>query len=209
MNMEISGVLFDVGGVLVVLDGVPSLAKLLQIEESHDAIHRLWLTSRSVVLHETGKISAHEFAVGVVADLGLPMSPEAFLIEFAGWLEAPYPGAFALVEAIPQRYQVAVLSNMSALHWKRIVAMGLPARVERTFVSHETGHMKPSKEAFDLALSGMGLAPNEVLFLDDGVSNVNAARVLGMRAHVVRNPSEARSVLEEYGVINGDQPSFR
>jgi FMN phosphatase YigB (HAD superfamily) len=199
--MKIAGVLFDVGGVLFELDGVPSLAKLLQLHESHEAIPRLWMSSPSVVQHETGRMSAGDFAAGVVADLNLPISPEAFLLEFAGWLGQPCEGAFELVASIPETYQVAVLSNMSALHWERIVAMGLPARVERRFVSHETGHMKPSKEAFQLALSGMRLAPDEVLFLDDGNRNVNAAKELGLHACVVRNPSEVRSALKEYRVI--------
>jgi HAD superfamily hydrolase (TIGR01509 family) len=200
-EVRISGVLLDVGGVLVELDGVPSLARLLRIEPLHDEIHRLWMASPSVVLHETGKISAHEFAQGVVDDLGLPISPEAFLMEFAGWLGQPYPGAFDLVEAIPEQYQVAILSNMSALHWNRIAEMGFPRRIDRRFVSYEIGQLKPSDGAFDHALKEMGLPADEVLFLDDGVSNVNAATTLGIRAQIVRNLREVQCVLEEYGVL--------
>jgi glucose-1-phosphatase len=196
----VSGVLFDIGGVLVALDGVPSLARLLQTGASHEEIHKLWAACPSVMLHETGRISAQEFAERVVADLQLPASPDAFLLEFANWLEAPHSGAFDLVERIPRTYRVAALSNMSALHWNRIKAMGLPERFEAMYVSHEIGYLKPSQEAFRVALEGMGLAPAEVLFLDDGAANVRAAGALGMKAHVVKNPEQARVVLESYGV---------
>ena len=78
-------VLFDIGGVLITLDGVPSLAKWLGIEPSHETLHQRWMTSSSVVAHETGRISAVEFAAGVVVDLGLPLAPEAFLEDFCSW----------------------------------------------------------------------------------------------------------------------------
>jgi len=198
---RVSGVLFDIGGVLVGLDGVPSLAKLLQIDPLHDEIHRRWMACPSVVRHETGQIAADQFAIEVVQDLGLSLSPEAFLAEFAGWLTAPLPGAFELVDRIPSAYQVAALSNMGAYQWTRIQAMGLPSRFDALYLSHEIGHVKPSPEAFQAALAGMALSPGEVLFLDDGAANVQAARALGIEAHLVRGPAEAESVLQAYGVL--------
>jgi FMN phosphatase YigB (HAD superfamily) len=39
------------------------------------------------------------------------------------------------------------------------------------------------------------------LFLDDGQRNVDAARALGMEAHLVRGPDEARAVLAMFAVV--------
>jgi HAD superfamily hydrolase (TIGR01509 family) len=201
MGDMISAVLFDIGGVLVALDGMPSLARLMDGKKSYDAIHELWMTCPAVVAHETGKISAEEFAVGVTADLNLPVTAHSFLRDFCAWPRAVHPGTFQLLEDIPRQYQVAALSNTSAVHWNRIVEMGLAERFQLTYLSHETGYLKPAREAFLVALKGLALAPSAVLFLDDGSANVKAARALGMPAHLASNPQEARAVLEEYGVL--------
>jgi putative hydrolase of the HAD superfamily len=196
-------VLFDVGGVLVALDGVPSLAALLGVEARHEALHARWMASPAVVAHETGKIGLAEFAVRVVADLELSVTPEWFLQDFAGWLKGPLPGASQLLDEIPRGCRVAALSNMSAVHWDTIVATGLTRRFDHVFVSHELGYLKPASEVFAAALDGMQLRPFEVLFLDDGLRNVEAARTLGMEARLVKGPEEARTALVEHGVISG------
>jgi FMN phosphatase YigB (HAD superfamily) len=196
----VSAVLFDVGGVLVALDGMPSLARLIGGSTSPGALHQRWMESRSVRLHETGRISAEEFAAGVVSDLDLQISPEAFLDGFAAWLQGPHPGAFELVACIPRKYRVAALSNVSAFHWA-LINPGIPTRFERLYLSYETGYLKPAPEAFLTALDDLRLPASEVLFLDDAPANVGAARALGVNAHIVEGPAAARRVLEEYGVL--------
>ena len=126
---------------------------------------------------------------------------QAFVLEFASWLTGPLAGAFDLVTRIPKRYRVGVLSNMSAFHWRRIAGMGLPDRFDFICVSCETGFLKPSVQAFQVALEKMALPTREVLFLDDGAANVDAARSLGMAAHVVKNPVQVELVLKQHGVL--------
>jgi glucose-1-phosphatase len=201
MADKIAGVLFDIGGVLVALDGVPSMAALLGLEAHHETLHALWMSSPSVLAHETGRIGAAEFAAGVVADLELPVTADVFLRDFCSWPKGLLPGALELLEDIPRSYRVAALSNTSAVHWDSILAMGLERRFEQTYLSHRIGHMKPANEAFSIALAGMGLSPSEVIFLDDGQRNVDAATSHGLHAHLVKGPQEARTVLEQYGVV--------
>lgn len=201
MQHEIAAVLFDVGGVLVALDGVPFMAKLLGVEPQHEVLHAKWLSSPSVVAHETGKIDAATFARGVVEDLDLPVSAEFFLQGFCDWPTGLLPGARQLLEDIPEHYHVAALSNTSAVHWHRIQGMGFVDLFDQTFLSHQIGCLKPSAEAYQVALDRMGLRSSAVLFLDDNTRNVDAAARVGMHAHLARRPSEARLVLAKYGVV--------
>ena len=201
MGHKIAGILFDIGGVLVALDGGPYLAKLLRVEPQHEPLHAMWIACPSVVAHEPGKIEAAAFAAGVVADLGLPVSADGFLQDFRDWPTGLLPGALQLLDEIPDAYHVAALSNTSALHWEKIRAMGLADRFDQTYLSHQIGCLKPATEAFLVALEGMGFSPSQVLFLDDGSRNVDAAAKLGMHAHLVRGPEDARRVLAQYGVL--------
>jgi len=50
------------------------------------------------------------------------------------------------------------------------------------FFSSRIGACKPSREAFAAVEAGLGLAPAEILFIDDTAANAEAARALGWDA---------------------------
>jgi len=198
----ISTVLFDIGGVLVELDGVPGLAALMSFDASRDVIHERWMQSQAVIAYETGRISAAAFATAAVSEFQLPVTPEWFLDAFNEWPKGLQPGALELLDDIPARYRLAALSNTSVTHWERIEAMGLAQLFERLYLSHRIGCLKPSREAFAAALDDLAVPPSAVLFLDDISSNVAAARALGLHAEVVADPSEARAILRRYDILS-------
>jgi glucose-1-phosphatase len=201
---DICVVLFDVGGVLVELGGVETMLAWLGPTVSADELWRRWLTSTSVRHFETGKIDAQAFAGGVIAEFGLKLDTDRFLDAFAAWPTGLYPGTLEMLALIPGSYRRALLSNSNSLHWQRVVEdMGLGAAIESHFVSHLTGRIKPDADAFQHAVQSLGCAPEQVLFIDDNLLNVEAARRSGMHAMRARGNLETRQALGEFGIIEG------
>lgn len=197
----IKGVLFDIGGVLVALDGAPRLAQLMGVDLARERLHDVWLQSPAVVAHETGAMSAGEFAARVVVELGLSIDAASFLRELEAWPTALQPGALALLDALPGTLMKAALSNSCALHWERMSTWGLRERFAHVVLSHEIGYLKPQPQAYLAALAAMDLAASQVLFLDDSRSNVSAARAVGLHAELAGNALDAGAIVRAYGLL--------
>jgi putative hydrolase of the HAD superfamily len=151
---------------------------------------------------ETGRIEAHEFASQLIEEFEIQVSEQEFIDAFAGWPTSLFPGALELVAQIPRRYVRAVLSNSNALHWPRVRDdMELGGAFDHYFISHLTGRIKPDAAAFEHVVESLRCRPGEVLFLDDNLINVEAARAVGMDAFVVRGAAEAERVLRQSRVI--------
>ncbi|MGH8186234.1 MAG: HAD family hydrolase [Steroidobacteraceae bacterium] len=195
-------VLFDVGGVLVQLRGVAALLEWLPQRPTSEALFRTWLQSPAVREFETGRCGADAFAARVVRELGLPVDAAQFLESFVGWPTGLYPGAPELVARIPAECRRALLSNSNALHWPRVMdELGLGALFEHRFVSHLIGRIKPDRDAFEHVIEALECIPDSILFLDDNLTNVEAAREAGMRAARVDGVAGAERALLEAGVI--------
>lgn len=200
--MPLRVVLFDVGGVLVELGGVDALLSWMGPSASVEQLWPVWLRSPAVRAFETGRIGPTEFASGILAELQLDIEPERFLESFARWPTRPYPGALEMVASIPKDFQRALLSNSNMLHWPRVLDdMDFRSSFEHRFSSHLTGKIKPDAEAFEHVVETLKCRPSEVLFLDDNLLNVEAARSVGMQAQRARGVQEARAVLRAVGIL--------
>lgn len=195
-------VLFDLGGVLVELSGVPVLLSWLGNCISVDELWARWVRSPSVRAFETGKVDPEAFAVQLIQEMELPIGTHEFLHAFTYWPKGLFPGALELVHRIPAQYRRAILSNTNALHWPRVMdEMGLGGAFDLSFASHIIGKFKPDAEAFEHVIAETGCHAAEILFLDDSLPNVEAAIRSGMQAVQARGVREAEAALLQAGVI--------
>jgi glucose-1-phosphatase len=199
---QIEVVVFDLGGVLVELRGVPTMLAWLDHRVTIEELWKLWLSSPTVRRFETGRSTPAEFADEIIAEMSLPISSQEFLTTFEKWVVGLLPGALDVVRSVPSRFKRVTLTNNSGPHWQRLMTeFGLQDAFDRHFASHLTGKIKPDREAFDNVLATLGCRAEAVIFLDDSTLNVEAARELGIHAVQVRGPNEARQALIEAEVI--------
>jgi putative hydrolase of the HAD superfamily len=201
MDDSVEMVLFDLGGVLLQLGGVPSMRVLSGIS-SDDELWSRWLGCPWVRRFESGACTDEEFARGVVDDWGLSISPAAFLDEFRTWPSGPLPGAEDLVAEVTARVPVGCFSNTNGLHWREHLS-GWPVvqMFETRFLSFEIGALKPDRRAFDCVAAKVDPPPDRVLFLDDNAVNVDGAIAAGFLGSRVAGISEARRALVAAGVL--------
>lgn len=200
-------ILFDLGGVVTRFRGVERVAKWAGDAAVGERHWRRWLRSEAVRAFELGRLSPEQFAVAFVEELGLSFGPEELLGELDGFISGPLEGATELLDELRPLYLVACLSNTNRRHWPRIRdEKRLGERFHRTFLSFETGLLKPDLEAFEGVCHELELAPAEILFFDDARLNVEAARAYGLEACRVHGPADCRRELERRGLLPHTRP---
>ncbi|MFN5167158.1 MAG: HAD family hydrolase [Pseudomonadota bacterium] len=125
----------------------------------------------------------------------------------------------AVVDAVPHELQpiepaVALLARLKAAGRRLYFLSNMPApysdHLERThgFVrwfddgifSARVLEAKPDRAIFEIAQRRFGRAPHELVFLDDHVPNVDAARTLGWQAIHFVDAAQAEAELKTHGL---------
>lgn len=199
---NIEALVFDLGGVLVELSGVPLMLNWSSLPMDEASLWRRWLTSPSVRAFETGRITAENFADQIIVEMQLTADREQFLEAFTAWPVALFPGVPALLSNLRERFILACLSNTSELHWSRLMnEMGLQGHLDHHFASHLMGKIKPDAECFEHMLQDLNLRPDQVLFFDDNAINVEGAKQVGIHATEVKSIEEIERYLAECGFL--------
>ena len=108
-------------------------------------------------------------------------------------------GIVDLLDRLAERgVPMAVLSN-DVSEWSRKLRrrFSLETWIDSWVISGDVGVRKPDPAIFRLLLERTSVAPDAVIFFDDREANVEAARRVGMRAHVFHDAGAARLTLTE------------
>lgn len=103
-------------------------------------------------------------------------------LDAAQWSHLNQSTVSALATLQSRNQQLALLSNMpSGMASRYSSEAGWVEYFNRLFFSGILGMVKPERRIFDLVLRELGARPEQVLFVDDNLANIEAARHLGLQ----------------------------
>jgi FMN phosphatase YigB (HAD superfamily) len=94
------------------------------------------------------------------------------------------------------------LTNMSSETWPGVQAMSDCFSVlQDVVVSAEEGLIKPDAKLFAIACRRAGLAPQDLLFIDDSATNIEAARALGFHVHRFEEGDDLEGLMKSHSLL--------
>lgn len=133
---------------------------------------------------ERGAVTFREFYEFIAGRAGYRGSLHDFRAIWSDFFDGPIPGSEDLLDRIRRKYRVAFLSNSNEVHAELIPRRfsALFKKDDRFIFSHRFRVAKPDPEMFRRALEVIGALPQNVVFIDDLIENVLAARAEGIRS---------------------------
>jgi HAD superfamily hydrolase (TIGR01509 family) len=193
--------LFDLGNVLVRLD-LDRFSKSLGLD-TRDARNHYGSGVRELTnQYEIGKCSTREYFSSLRSFLGNRYDVNVLEEAFMSVLADPMPGMENLVRRATAQLPAALVSNTNEYHFSRVLPR-IPALnyLPKRYLSYQLGALKPFPEFYHSIVRNENVKPNEMLFIDDVVENVDAAERAGMAGYQFRNATELENLLMNLGVL--------
>lgn len=189
MENRIKNIAFDLGGVVISLSYENAVRRFEEIglkeARTHlDAYHQKGIFGDL----EAGLITIEDFCQELSRLAGRELTMNECYYAWHGYVkDVPKRNLETLKLLRSMNYQVCLLSNTNPfmMQWARSGSFdgdghSIEAYFDALYLSYECKAMKPSKEIFEIMLSGQHARPEETLFIDDSLKNVEAAAVMGM-----------------------------
>ena len=200
--MTIRAVLFDFGSVLVQMgDETPRQALAEQLGVPLKELYRLVFDSETASRAMVGELTIEQHWQAVGAALGV--APEALPAVRAQFWSADQVNTELVdfIRRLRPKYKVGLLSNAwNDLRQGMQQRFGFDGLFDELVISAEVGLAKPDPRIFRLAVARLGVQPEQAIFVDDVLANVEAARLIGLQAIHYRDNSQLFQELERLNV---------
>jgi putative hydrolase of the HAD superfamily len=202
--MKITTIIWDIGGVLERTEDLTPRQQLAErLGMTVDDLSHLIFGNSTEFRVQLGQISLDNHYHFVREQLGVRSRVdfnEVIAQFFAG--DRLDTGLVDQIRELKADYTTAVLSNYSeVLREKITTTWKIADAFDYLVISFEVGYKKPSPEIYQIALAKAGCRPEEAVFIDDDIGNIQAAQQLGLHGIHFHNVEQALDEL--YTLLNG------
>lgn len=201
----IKAVVFDFGNVIINIDLEKSFQAFADLTfKSVPKIKSLFADAEIFKKYETGFYSDDEFRDVVRQTLSYPLNDQEIDDAWNALLLDVPKERIDYIENLSYQYPVYLLSNTNAIHIDKCqhyfrTIHGIPdfrKLFTHAFMSFEMGLWKPDYAIYQKVLDEINLKPEEVLFIDDNVENIEAAKDLGIQVIKINPPESFITILD-------------
>ena len=192
-------IIFDFGNVLIDLDYPRIIQEFKKVaKKNQENIRKLVMDSKILTKFETGQIEPDRFLAAVNQILDTNLSELEFERIWNSMLKSITKERMDKVLKIGEKFDNYILSNANITHEIAFEAMIMDATgkdsirdfVKEAYFSHEIGMRKPNQDIYEFVIDDISNYPSRMLFLDDRLDNIEAAREAGMKTVQIFNPDK-------------------
>ena len=109
-----------------------------------------------------------------------------------------------ILELLKRNYSIWLLSNTNPKHIQDEIEKRylFPKLVDGTVYSFDVGHRKPEKKIYEIAMHLASAKPQECLFVDDLIENIQAAELVGIKGIHFKSSRQLKNELLRIGILD-------
>jgi epoxide hydrolase-like predicted phosphatase len=196
--MSIKAVFFDLGGVIVRTEfQAPRQLLADRLGMEYDDLNRIVFDSDTGQRASIGEISSEEHWAAVIKRLKRPDSELTTIRDefFAG--DIVDRTLVEYIRSLRGKYKTGLISNAWGDLRDFIVREKFDDAFDKMIISAEVSTMKPEAKIFQIALEQFGVRPNEAVFIDDFLINIEGCEKVGLKGIHFEDPESALKQLKK------------
>lgn len=201
---NIKAIIFDLGGVILNIDYDLTIKEFEKIGVQNSTSYYSKSEQKKLFDDlETGKISEKEFLDSVKLKTNNASDDQIKNAWNKMILNLPLE-RLLFIKSMMSNYQTFLLSNTNSIHisffknrldvckWKLFKSV-----FNKIYFSYEIGMRKPSNNIFEHVLKDNHLQAENVLFIDDSIQHINAAKTIGIITHHLKDSEDLITILTD------------
>lgn len=203
-QLEIKGIIFDLGGVLVGAFGKAFIRNVSK-ELKTPPIKLNKIIQKKEANLQKGKETSLEFWKKICQELKIQCPDSRILGSL--WINpykrfaVPDKKMIMLVKRIKKNYKVAILSNTIEEHSRINKKIKLFNYFDEVLLSNEVGFRKPEKQFFQEASKRLNIPFSKLIFIDDQLRWVKAAKKIGIKSILFKSEKQLEKEFKKIGIL--------